>query len=427
MHVRVGYVAFSFALAAILAGVILWAREPLLDYHARRLARALPAAPDVQVEPTLRRIAHLGRPGFRALLRQMESPREIVAQTATELVITLAEEWESGSPRQADALLADLMVHLANRRDSYPPSIRGASKTLALRVLKRPMLYAGRPRVEVFAACERLLQGPPRFDAGRTLEFDKNIDPPVFGRPVPTEQDEQVAENPGVRQAADWRDGVVESVASLPGGGLDRLPQLDRPASIGSGFNQDHTEGGGLPELLPPNRGATVLPVRNSRTEKECSPQAAENENSSGVRGLSAVEKSLTPAKPPETALATGLAKPRLYEVMRSYATGSGEEAAEAERRLVECGFRSIHLRLTKRLFHEDFEIRRTLARVLPDVPGVRAETWLLYLCHDKEPIVRETAMGMLLTLDNPKVIREAQRIVAGATNHDDYLQQEPY
>lgn len=418
MRIRVGYVLFSLMLASVFAGFGIWAREPVLAAYARRLAESLPYASDEQVEATLTKIARVGRPGLPSLLAAMESPRELVARTATEHILMQVGQWENGSPLEMDRRLADLVVHLARRYEFYPPSIQQEAKALALRVLRLPMLHAGRPRVEVFAACERLLEGAATLTS-EPLPAASETEKPVSGRPV-SPDDEQVAEYPKVRQAADWQSVVMENVASVPGGGLDGaepqvLPEgadLDPPAwSSDSAARSQPIRLGREASLqkVPSaraNEKAALEPVGEKRT---LVPPAAPGDSNSEPQPI-----------PSEAVPPVGLSKPRLYAVMRIYATGEGEAAREAENRLLDCGFKPLHFRLAKRLFHEDPEIRRTLARALPDVPGVRAETWLLYLCHDAEPAVRETALGMVLTLENPAVIREAQRIIAGAPTNDE-------
>ena len=415
MAPRIRYAVFSVLLATALVWLAATARGPLLRRYAEHLAEALPAASEDRVETTLDKIARLGQPGLPVLLKSMESPREIVALGAAERVFRRAERWERGAPSETDAPLADLIVRLAERADAYPHSIRKSVRELALRVLRRPMMHARRPRVEVFAACDRLLQepavSPETNPANRDAERES-----ISGRPD-SDDEKQVAESPHIRQAADWQSGVIRNVASLPGGGLDYSPASERPNRVTANTPRSLDAADSHPGSLPANPSAASLaiPAGEAAGRKESAvrsvSRSASGADPKDVGDTFSLFDTPGESKSSEPAPVAELPKPRIYEVMRTFASGPEALAEEAESQLRDCGFQAVHFRLAKRLFHADPEIRRTLAKVLPDIPGVRAETWLLYLCHDREAAVRETALGMLLTLDNPAVIREARRI----------------
>jgi HEAT repeat protein len=61
-----------------------------------------------------------------------------------------------------------------------------------------------------------------------------------------------------------------------------------------------------------------------------------------------------------------------------------------------------------------DPQVRRRLARLLPEVPGLDAVPWLVLLTRDEDAEVRLTALTLLATTGDPTLLDEVGELVRG-------------
>ena len=78
---------------------------------------------------------------------------------------------------------------------------------------------------------------------------------------------------------------------------------------------------------------------------------------------------------------------------------------------LVRRGLGPAEIEIGRRMHDPDAAVRRSLAEILPRLPGIDASVWLLRLCEDDDPAVRRTAMGILATTGDRGVLDRLERI----------------
>ncbi len=87
---------------------------------------------------------------------------------------------------------------------------------------------------------------------------------------------------------------------------------------------------------------------------------------------------------------------------------------AAARRELRRRGFNSLQIDLGQRATHDNPQVRLELIDRLPEILGLDAKPWLLWLLEDKDGDVRYAAMATLATTDDPDIKRQI-RAKAGA------------
>jgi HEAT repeat protein len=100
-----------------------------------------------------------------------------------------------------------------------------------------------------------------------------------------------------------------------------------------------------------------------------------------------------------------------LVDVMRGLQAVDSPAAAEARAELVRRGFSEVHLKLAQQLFDPDPEVRKQLARTLPQLQSIDAGPWLLRLTQDEDAEVRLAALTLLATTGDPTMLSRVQEI----------------
>jgi hypothetical protein len=96
---------------------------------------------------------------------------------------------------------------------------------------------------------------------------------------------------------------------------------------------------------------------------------------------------------------------------------GRGEQWAEtAELALTRRGFRELDLALARKLASPDVATRRQLAESVTRLPAA-ADRWLIWLSQDADPTVRSTAVSLMVTAQDPRLLR---RLLEMETNEPD-------
>ena len=117
-----------------------------------------------------------------------------------------------------------------------------------------------------------------------------------------------------------------------------------------------------------------------------------------------AIVRPMTVAQPETAVRGTGAVQPvgdlvraDTVELMRQLQATDESAVAAARAELIRRKFTPAHLEAARRLFHADTEVRKGLARTLPETPGLDAVPWLLWLARDPEArraVVGRDALG---------------------------------
>ncbi len=92
--------------------------------------------------------------------------------------------------------------------------------------------------------------------------------------------------------------------------------------------------------------------------------------------------------------------------LMHQLHANNAQAVEHAEARLQRMGFGPVQLELARQMTDPDPAVRKALAEVLPRVPGIDAEIWLVWLCRDEDSRVRMTALTVMATTGDPKIMR---------------------
>jgi hypothetical protein len=89
-----------------------------------------------------------------------------------------------------------------------------------------------------------------------------------------------------------------------------------------------------------------------------------------------------------------------------------------AETHLAEAGFGPSQLDLARRLTSPDPAVREQLADILPQVPGIDAKTWLVWLSRDPRADVRLAAISVMATIDDPILLKRIREMARSDPDH---------
>ncbi len=387
-----------------------WAWNQRTWFLARQWANRLDQATEPQVDSLVQRINELGEPAIPILVEALGSDRDVVARSAKAVIWDEMERWRTLPADQAWACLTTLAHALAGRVDRFGPEARGQAAALATRILQWPAngKVVGR---RVVADCERVLRAVPSDSvaasqaplasegtASEPAKAGAVVGPSYGGLAVETaplpESSSKPSGNadPGLAARAEGNPGsepkrLIASPAERSQGELRRPWGL--PTEPGSG---DASEAGG-PSVT--NQPARLSPIRRPN-----------------VTDKGAGETSQATGGTPESAA---------FELMRRLHTQDPAEAAEAAAELKRCGLSERDLILARQLFHPDPQVRRRLARSLPQAPGIDAALWLVQLGQDEDPEVRLTALTLLATTGDPALSEQVRRLAR--TDPDERVQ----
>jgi HEAT repeat protein len=137
----------------------------------------------------------------------------------------------------------------------------------------------------------------------------------------------------------------------------------------------------------------------------------AEPSANTAIRPVSSVQAA---GKPPRV---NALAGVEAIDVMRQLRQDDRQAAAEARAELVRRGFGEVDLELARQLFDPDPAVRKRVARAVPRLESVDAVPWLLWLCHDEDADVRMTAVTLLATTGDPRILEQVEALARQDTD----------
>jgi len=374
------------AVTAGLIAMVFGLRGQYARFVAEHWRGQLETVPDERAMGLLRGAAQLGEPGIPVLVEALGSRRERVARDGKRVLLDEVSRWETLAPQDAFPKLAVLAGALAGRVEEFDPRARVDAAHLAARILRWPLQGDAVDRGEVIAACEKVLRtaGPNRRHLAER-------------RPV----EEPEAANPLRQHPAEGPIGPEPATPSAGSSAETRLAEIH------------------------PVQPSEQFPTRPDRTGAEsdggpAGPAGREVESGKGeapdlppLRSLTLLQAARGSDRNAGGADFTGgpLAGVDTVELMRRLRADDDSVASRAAAELTRRGFSEVHLQLARQLFDPDPEIRKRLARTLPELQTVDAVPWLLRLARDEDSGVRLLAITLLATTGDPRLLDEIERI----------------
>ena len=365
---------------------------------ASRLAADLESVSEGQIDDLLDQLLRVGEPGVLAVIDAMASPRQELAERAAMALADEVERWKALPPEAATPRLTSLAQALAGRVGRFDPLASQRAATIARRVLAT--VGEGTPEAsQVVLACEEVLRS-----AAATVDG---------------------ADRPGhiadralrVCDTALQADSSVAATARTPDSKAAAAPLPDATAK-----GAEHGDAGsaGRPGESPPLGSLSKGDAR--------SVDDAEGPLGSGRGGPSiANEPAQLPTvrhhagggrgSPGGDGASEGPTREEVFAMIRRLRDRDPAQAAEAEAALRQRGFQDREIALARQLYHPDPQMRRGLARVLPEVPGLDAAAWLMELGRDADAEVRLTAFTLLATTGDPAILDAVKGLIRGDTD----------
>jgi hypothetical protein len=281
-----------------------------------------------------------------------------------------------------------LVAALSERVSDFGPTARHEAAQLATRVLLVLPEENAADRGRLIAACEKVLQAAAA-DGRDGTSLDRPSTVAATVRPEDHAPRRRDALPPG---------DSIPALAQLPGGGLpvDLFPSADaaQPPRL------PHQPADSRP--LAARQG----PMKNTTPGGEGSTAEA-----AVVRPMTIARPDPAPHGIARAQPASDLVRADAVELMRQLQSTDEAAVAAARAELIRRKFTPAHLELARRLFHADPEVRKGLARTLPETPGIDAVPWLLSLSRDPEADVRLVAVALLATTADPAVLEQVEAI----------------
>jgi hypothetical protein len=286
---------------------------------------------------------------------------------------------------------------LEQNLETFSPPVQQDARRLAERVLQWPIHERGRAGRDIVDGCQRILAAA-----------------------------EASAAAAGSRPGA-----AADSAGKAPAGGDDLIPLATMPKLHGGGLPVETASMPTRSEAAPA-AAKEPNPLRESpavQTAQRLKPDGGDNRPSgrepSDASGANESGSNRRTAIAPVIPLAHRSAQRSSSDGWRSAAldwqetiasmrrlqSADARQVDDAQHALSLSGFTRTHLEIAKRMFHPDAAVRKQLARALPAIPGLDATPWLFQLAEDSQFEVRATAIGLLLTTNDPAVVARAKAI----------------
>lgn len=404
----------TLAMTAGLLAMVVGLRGQYPKLAAEHWRRQLDTVPDEQAAILLSQVAELGEPGIPVLVEALGSERESVARAGKHALLDQLDRWRILRARASSPKLAVLAEALADRVGQFGPTARHDAADLATRILLWPLDSRVVDRSRVIGCCEKVFQATM---ARRGAPVEGGL---AAHRPLPVEGAEGGPYRPPAADDPIPFGASVAELSRLPGGGLP-IESLSLSATPGeAGADRVGDIRAERPRRLPlPSAARPLINTPQESQRLSAAPQrvgprpesrplfAEPPSGPTGARPSSETgQEDTAPRVPAGEPLET-----ETVELMQWLDCKDDSTAARAQAELVRRGFTNLHLELARRLFDPDPEVRRQLARSLPNLEGVDAVPWLLRLARDPDPEVRLVAIGLIATTGDPRLLERIERI----------------
>lgn len=366
-------------LIALVVGLRGWSGRVVTQYWLDRLD----TVPDDRAAALLEQIAALDERGIPILVAALGSPREAVSRAAAEVLAEQLHRWQNPPSPAALRKQMALVAGLAEHMPEFGPAARHEAAQLASRVLLVLPEENVADRARLIAACDKVLQAAAAGQRER----------PSPAAPAAVATAVRVQDYARRQRDALLPGESIPALAHLPGGGLpvDLFPSADAPR-----LPCEPAE----PQPLDARQG----PMKNMTLGGEGAPAAV-------VHPLMVTQPDPAPRGIARVQPASDLVRADTVELMRQLQSTDEAAVAAARAELIRRRFTPAHLEAARRLFHADPEVRKGLARMLPETPGIDAAPWLLWLARDPEADVRLVAVALLATTADPDVLEQVEAI----------------
>ena len=249
-------------------------------------------------------------------------------------------------------------------------------------------------------------------------------------------------------------------VESLPGGGLPletaAMP-MTTPAAPHGPHAQRSTADGGL-QLLPDDADARELtpqppqrlhvpsatrpldrksrgnPMRDSADQRDRDGRGDDDESDESVdaqrqrsaergRRLPGSSASLPATHVVASATAEDQDEAQTIDWMHRLHDADRRVAEQAAAELAQRGYDETQLEMARQLTSPDLAVRTALAESLPSAPGIDPRMWLLWLSRDEQPDVRLSALTVMATSQDPRLMKRVEEMTR--TDADRRIQQQ--
>lgn len=356
----------------------------LLAEHWRQSLRT---AGDERAEMLVASAARLGRPGLPVLLDALGSPRERVSRAGAEWLHRQLRSWENVPNRQGQRNVEALAKALADEVDSFHPAARLDAARVARRILGWRLDPQIVDRGQVTRSCDKVLRA-----ASLSLPAETAL----------------AAGSAGVRAEEGWPPRR-DSQEPLPREDETRLrfPQLPQPSPanprIAARADPATPVDSGLLSDDPADR-ARVWTMRGTSLDQDRSAPL-ESDTAGGAVGLD------TEAATLDSASAGQIASLSTDECFRRLHSANSGEAIQAEAELRRRGVNARELSIARRVLHPDPLVRLQLVRQLPETLGINTVGWLLKMTDDESAEVRLSAITLLATCTDPRILAEVEAV----------------
>lgn len=378
-------------IAAVLAGGMLagWplARRyvPLLLTNFWR-GQVLQAADD-DLPRLMAELGELGDDSLPALAEFIGSQRAAVSRAARTQLTRQIDAWLALPPTEAGSHLGAVAKALAARAADYGPTAREYAEDVIDRLLEARA--SGRLALSTAALvdCETILQVA---EAAHRLQFAmrdpasseaESLLPPVRDEPDPAPPaDDGNGQTAAAKKSAE---AAPRAAATANAAEPMRVEEPTNPPG----------ESPGLLDLeKDPLRELPEMPERT--TPLEFHPTRLEQPDGTHA-GPSA-----------KGALAAADEETRIFTWMHQLHSPDPTIVQHARRHLAEVGFGPAQLELARSLTSPNPAEREQLAEILPQVPGIDAKTWLIWLSRDERADVRLAAISVMATINDPLLLK---------------------
>ena len=394
------------AVLAVAIGLAVWLYHLQAQWSARYWQQQLAAAADDELPLLARRLAARGEAGIAAMVAGLGSPRENVRR---EMRLALDDElkgWQSLPKREASQRLGRLSAALAAEAERIDASSRPFAADLATQLLLWPTEGSVVDRSRLVAECERVLRASHAASGSPGAERWRRL------RDLATSAESAARRWNSTLPVAAARESLPPATLEAPA-----LPPLSVPE-----LSEEMTTSGTVetPRRLRPDpsaRAVALAPVtkrpaiRNplraaanepARTDVSAAEQAGWSPSLDETRQAGSVE--LTSAANRNSSLTK-------REALELFAELGSENASAAEAELSRRGFTHKQIEVGKHLTAADPEERRRWTEALPGMRGIDTKEWLLILSGDQDAQVRQAAVTLLATSQDPRLLARVEEV----------------
>jgi len=420
----------SLVIVAVVSGLLIggfvvlrarWTDDLVAQWQAE-LAQAGPN----EAAQLLGRAIDGGELGLMLAVASLGAPQPHVAEAAHEAISDRLDRI-AREPQGSALWPQQVAAELARQTPNFDRPGRRRAADLALKMLTSLHRTAGEDRTRLTAYCRRVVElydepvdeTKPAANASSPSSSgasSSGIGAPALTRADATKRDDAARRLPSAAELLS--PDHLMAVASGEADRLHRCPEAapadDRSVSA-SGSPAPHAADSNDPK---PATGGPRDGNAESNRRDDGAADSQRDPSAAALRPMSlgvpetAEGRPLLSADGDGSPATNGLAG-AATEVRDLIGLLSGREAQAARSELQRRGFGPVELALAEKMVDPDPQVRKQLARLLPQMTSIEPQRWLLWMCRDEDAEVRLTAISLLATCGNPAVLAEVEQRAA--------------